>query len=886
MLEWPLVGRGEEQALLRRLAADRHCHGAVLMAPAGSGKTRLAREFVRSLSGGGMATLVATASRAAAGVPFGAVASMLSASGGVDVPADEPSAFMPLALRHVLAQAGSGRVCVLVDDAHVLDSASAALVAQLAQHPEVFLLLTVRSGEPAPEAITGLWTDGALTRLDVEDLPPNVLEELLGTVLAGPVDGAALTTLINRSQGNMLFLRELVVAGLADHSLRHEHGLWRFVGASVPSDRLVELVEARLIRLDAGERKLLELLAIGEPLGAHELEALSSVETADRLEARGLIGRRSDGRRLEIRLAHPIYGEVLRSRLTGLQSRHTARRLAECVEATGMRRRYDVLRVATWRLAGGGGRADQLLEAATAARWQWDLPLALRLASKARSAGAGREASLLMAGLLLLHGQRDEADALLADLAGHSSGADRVRAILERARIAHMRARPVEMQRLLDEAGTPPDRELAAALQGLRAVNALFLDGPRAVVELSVPDSATEQGPDGAHSAATAAARIGRALGLSRMGRSELAGQEIEQVASIARSVGDLGWWRFPHEATLSEILANSGRLSEGIELCLRQYGDGLARGSAEMQLFAGWQLGCNYVWSGSLSKAEKFTHEAIALCEQLGHDVCWASATPLLAMIHAMCGRPREAREALLANERAGIAPNGYNAGTIGQAAAWTAITEGDVQRARDLFLATADECRRSGDVLAAAGALHGLVRMGDAKLAFEPLTALAEGVDNPWVSLYVRHAVAAASRDARAVYAVSEDFERIGALLLGAEAAGDASRLWQRRGNTRLADGARRRAAALADQCEGARTPGVQGLAVRVSLTPAEQEAARYVAAGHANKVIAERLGVSIRTIESRLHSVYLKLGIGRHELASAVLGDPPRPDDQHDQ
>ncbi len=874
MNEWPLVGREDEQALLRRLAADRHRSGAVLVAPAGSGKTRLARECLRALQNRGMTTFVASASQAAAAVPFGAMASMLSASGGVDAPPDEPSAFMPHAVRHIVAQAGSGRVCVLVDDAHLLDIASAALIAQLAQRPEVFLLLTLRPREVAPDAITDLWKDGMLERLDIPDLEPAALEDLLTRVLGGPVDGAALATLIQRSRNNMLFLRELVAAGLADGSLRHEHGLWRLVGESAPSDRLVELVEARLTRLDSGERKLLELLAMGEPLGTRELETFSEIEIADRLEALGLVASRNDGQRLEVRLAHPIYGDVLRSRLSGLQSRRLARVLAEVVETTGMRRRHDVLRVATWRLAGGGGRADQLLAAADAARWQWDLPLALRLASAARSAGAGHEATLLMAGLLLLHGKPDEADTLLAELAAGASGRDQVLAVLERARIAYMRARPEEMRQLLEQAGSP-DPELEAARQGLGVINTLLLSGPRAAVDVPVPTI------DEGQTAAMVAARLGRAICFSRMGQSGLADAEIDKVESSARAAGDLGWWRFAHEATLSEVVANSGRLAESIELCRRQYEDGLARGSAEMQLFAAWQLGGHHLREGKLAKAEKITLEAIALCEQLGYDVCWAHATPLLALIHAQCQRPVEAREALGANERAGIGSNGFTAGLMGQAAGWTALAEGDPLGAREVFLRTARDCRGSGDLLAAAGALHGLVRIGHAKQAVDPLTELSAEIDNPWVTLYARHCVAVAASDAAGAAQISEDFEGMGALLLAAEASGDASMLWQRAGDSRRAAGATRRAAQLAEQCEGAQTPALQGLSVREQLTPAEQETARYAAAGHANKVIAERLGLSVRTVEARLQSIYYKLGIRRREdLAAHVLAGPTDP------
>jgi DNA-binding CsgD family transcriptional regulator len=58
--------------------------------------------------------------------------------------------------------------------------------------------------------------------------------------------------------------------------------------------------------------------------------------------------------------------------------------------------------------------------------------------------------------------------------------------------------------------------------------------------------------------------------------------------------------------------------------------------------------------------------------------------------------------------------------------------------------------------------------------------------------------------------------------------------------------------------------------------ALTPAEARVARLAAEGVANKEIAERLFVTIRTVETHLNSAYRKLGItSRRELAAA-LGD----------
>jgi DNA-binding NarL/FixJ family response regulator len=58
------------------------------------------------------------------------------------------------------------------------------------------------------------------------------------------------------------------------------------------------------------------------------------------------------------------------------------------------------------------------------------------------------------------------------------------------------------------------------------------------------------------------------------------------------------------------------------------------------------------------------------------------------------------------------------------------------------------------------------------------------------------------------------------------------------------------------------------------RAQLTTAEWEAAQLAAGGLSNKQIAERLFLSVRTVENRLQHVYGKLGItSRAELAGAV-------------
>ena len=52
------------------------------------------------------------------------------------------------------------RLVTVADDVSLLDAPSLALVGYLAAQGTIFLIATVRTGEPVPDLVTGLWRDG------------------------------------------------------------------------------------------------------------------------------------------------------------------------------------------------------------------------------------------------------------------------------------------------------------------------------------------------------------------------------------------------------------------------------------------------------------------------------------------------------------------------------------------------------------------------------------------------------------------------------------------------------------------------------------------------------------------------------------------------------
>ncbi|HMQ26429.1 MAG TPA: helix-turn-helix transcriptional regulator, partial [Acidimicrobiales bacterium] len=81
------------------------------------------------------------------------------------------------------------------------------------------------------------------------------------------------------------------------------------------------------------------------------------------------------------------------------------------------------------------------------------------------------------------------------------------------------------------------------------------------------------------------------------------------------------------------------------------------------------------------------------------------------------------------------------------------------------------------------------------------------------------------------------------------------------------------------LAARCAGVMTPGLVHTDAIVPLTKREREIALLGAEGLSSRQIAERLVVSIRTVDNHLARVYDKLGVsGRAELADALgTADP---------
>jgi hypothetical protein len=131
---------------------DGDVHGVVLTGPAGIGKTRVARDAMRLLVGREVPVAWVQGTEMARRIPFGAMAPYLPA---IDHTAD----VLPILITatRALRELGGGRtVVVIVDDAPLLDDASALLLAQSFTAADARLVVTQRAGDPLPDALARL----------------------------------------------------------------------------------------------------------------------------------------------------------------------------------------------------------------------------------------------------------------------------------------------------------------------------------------------------------------------------------------------------------------------------------------------------------------------------------------------------------------------------------------------------------------------------------------------------------------------------------------------------------------------------------------------------------------------------------------------------------
>jgi ATP/maltotriose-dependent transcriptional regulator MalT len=878
---WPFVGRHAEVDDIVAALDDPDTVGAVIHGEPGVGKTRLAEEVLAIAQASGWWCVRAVASERTRQVPLGAIAHLLPARILLD--RSDPLTLFPKVAATVKDRGKGRRVVVLVDDLQLLDSTTATLVGQLLDARLNFLIGTVRTGEPVPNNVAGLWRHDKMRRLDIGVLSRVQLQQLLDAALGGPVATAAVDAVWDASQGNALYARELVIGAVDGGHLRDDRGVWRLSGRLEATARLTDAIAARLDVADAEARAALERTALWEPVGLSVLEAAVGPSAIELLERAGLLHIERAGRRQQVRLAHPLYGEILRQGVVTMTRRRLLLERIESIESVGARRREDVVTIASAYLdATGSADSELLLSAAWFARFNHDNVQVERLARAAASDGIGAESGLLLGEALHDLARYDEADEVLTEAIDLVESGDRVFAPLVEMAVRNLvwgLQRPDAALALLknmrDRTSDSVIRNELVAEEGMvlsysgRPAEALAVLGaltddvhPRAWVIAAIA----------AEPALIATGQFARAIAVGD-GAYEDHVQLSEHIAMASPRV---------HMSFQVEALGYLGRLDESTALATRCYESIPVDAPANAALWFVVRLGRNAMLRGQLQTARRWLAEGVARCERRDAGPRRVVLS-LLATAAAWMGDVDAANTAV--EELDALTPFAYLPGEQLLGPAWAVAATGALPRARELLVAAAEQVRATGHHPMEAWLLHDACRLGQRGTSAR-LGELAELCEGSLVAAWARHALGADAGRASDLVAATGQFEDIGAYLLAAETATEATHALQRDGDQRGAAAMRARASLLVDACESARTPALVTSESPVPLTAREREICTLAAAGVSSPEIASKLFLSVRTVNNHLQRAYVKLGVtNRRELAAVldrIPSDAQRPGD----
>ncbi len=867
---WPLTGRSEELAAVRRGIVGVP-FGVVLTGASGVGKTRVAREALADLEGDGFAVEWASASAEARTISFGAIAPWLEpmSSRALEHPLDAARV-----VRANLERRHQGLPVVLaVDDAHLLDPASALLLQHLLGSGSARLLLTVRAGEAMPDAIGKLWKDDMAVRVELQALSETDTDALLRSALDGDVESTTSYQYWSRSGGNPLWLRELVFDSLRTGRLRRASGGWFATDdrTGTTGTRLLELIGDRLASVGDRPRHYLELLALGEPLPLELSARIVSDDDLEALESAGLVTVDLGQRPTQVRFIHPLYSEIVRDQIPALRTRGLWRELVDAVHVAPLTQPVDVRRLALWRLEGRLPVPAGLLEsAAELALQQFDLGLSERLARHAVEAGSGT-AQVVLIEALAAQGRWAEVDeqSSLVDPAALDCA--------HRARLLLRQVWPMMLFDSIDEADAllvqvgeaTDDPALARAAAALRAVVAFFGGKVGQAEQL-----ATELL---GHPELDKAAR--RWAGWAVVNGGPFSGN-VEVVLALAEGEIDrmgvgTALALVPHELFLPYCysLCRAGRLDQALSVTDAYYQSALAVRHPTVASIALWVKGEALLEVGHLVEARRALRES---ANGMIRDDPGPYRPAVLAELSRACASMGD-----LAGSRAALddidAIEHYPPlfkGLAARAQAWSLACSGELRQAIRHALATARMVGDLGQGGQESAQLHDVVRMGRPDQVADRLVALAATAQGPLVPAYADHARALVDDSAGGLEATALQFAGMGAQLLAAEVWVEASLAYKRNGDQRSCRRCTIRADELVAACGGARTPSLSLILAWSGLTPREIEIASLAAEGLAAREIAARCVLSVRTVDNHLHNVYGKLGIvGRDELGPAL-------------
>ncbi|MGD9606144.1 MAG: LuxR C-terminal-related transcriptional regulator [Leucobacter sp.] len=801
---------------------ERPPRSQLLRGGSGFGKTVVAAQVAEHLKRRGKQIVPVVGVEELSGIPLAALAPLLGSREMANRGGETSDRLQALV---GIVGAAPERYVLVLDDAPLLDGVSASVVYQLIRVYGVAALLTARDEHELNGPIARLLHEDLVTVTDLDPLTAGDTADLLERYLGAPLRPDTARSVFRATAGNPLFAREIALAAERSGGVQPTRFGIELDQAALPEHVLAPL-RSRITSLGSEELHLVRLLALSQPWPAELVGDRYSTPFALLREKGIVVG----GDRERVRLAHPLLTEAVRTDDRPVQEAlavEAAAMLARTGEPADRLTAICLIREHT-SLRSGLGSSESLEWAAGQALSGGDPSTALGLARAAAENGGGFLSKLLVAGSLSALG--GDADSAFEVALGEAAGDH------ERALTALRWGQHTAYRRREPAVAVARSREI---MDGLAAESSVALSAE--VIKWRLMAGAGDSPVPVSSAPSHEDALSGLATGTTAAMLGAMRGDSAETRSAIARArpLAALCRLELPYA---EELLALSELLSE-----IADGNIAAARSIAEQRRLIGipdaagqWSyvLALIELHAGNIEQAGRLA----ALAEQ---QLAWrdftglsVAAVALNALARAYGGDGIGAREALdrIDEEARSDVKVLLHAA---EAEAWLAHGSGDSGKAGALLCEAVDEGVRQGHQLLAALAASHAVLLDCTSDLRDAMEAAERTSPSRFVALVARavDAETGARRD--------EPHGHIAALR-GA-------------GLTAVADHATR----------GGRERG--GLAL---LSPREQEIARAAADRARTREIADRLGISQRTVDNHLARIYSKLGIsGRDQLSEAL-------------
>lgn len=852
---WPLLPRPEvfEDVVAALLSSPIRSH--LLRGASGIGKSTIAAQVSAKLIAGGRRVVPIVALAELREVPLAALAPVLGARAVEGENLDE----RVQALVRLLGSGPEDYVMV-VDDAPLLDDLSASIVYQLVRVFGLPVLLTARDEHEITGPIGRLLHENLVTIIDVGPLDTRQVASIVESHLHDHVRPESVNALHASSEGNPLLLRELVFAEQrAGRVHQGKFGL-ELETSELPA-QMLETVRERIAAIHPHDRRLVELLALSQPWSEAVIRSVDS-DALKRLIRMGIVSLDERSDRRQTRLAHPLFAEALRA---GIEESQLAQTLREAAQLLMLTEDDSDRFTAMCLIVDHPDTAQADLEwAAERALTAGDPSVARRLAM---AAGRGKPrfgASLIAATACSALGVIEQAEAAFVAAEGlaHAGHERALLALRWGQHLAYRQQNPAAaVERTVSALGNIPAGD--ASILGSEIAKWRLMAGD--TTALGVPsNTAAEGGPLGA-----LAAGLGQAMFSTMLGDGATASAAISEVRPHLDSVRT----QLPHAESLLDLSEFLIDVAEGKTNNARLFAENQrVVGSADSAGIWSYTLALIHGHAGRHDLAAPLAELAIRQLEWRDFSGLLGSAIALSAAVFALNGETQRGRETrLLLGE---VAEKDVKVALhLAEYGVWIAATPEEREGAVATLADVVDTALEQGHHLLAALSATVAIRVGSAVSVVELLERAARESPSELVDVVAGVARSLVDRDAGSVMMHIPRLRAAGLVAVARCAVEDIRTV---SGSTELV---RRQALALSAELAGVTLADPTSFSKAVELdgiaiTEREWRVAVAAARRERSSEIAESLGISVRTVDNHLASVYRKLGISnRRDLAAIV-------------